>query len=348
MLWQREVNFETCGLTAAQSGGPIVVLRDRAKLLKLQGPSHKPIVAIYSSSGKLLSSFIWDKGQLVQLGWSSTEELLCVQEDGKVLIYNMFGVYQHAWDIFLMAQDANGSKIVSAIIFPSPGATGVAVITSANEVFVVNNVNENHRRVRQLPKCPGAPTAWAVICEDRQTKVIMSKQQNLYTLEQTEVSPTLQRIDLGAGSEKYSIVSIAVCPDSQKVALFINNGNLWIKSSDLRKNYRRYDTHQLSEPKQIVWCGSEAVVCYWGSTVTVIGCLEDSLSYVYDYPVFLVSEIDCVRLLSPESHHIIQCVPEVVQEMFKINSLSPGSYLLEASKQFQVTIHLLLVIAYLN
>ncbi|XP_017304900.1 uncharacterized protein LOC108254419, partial [Diaphorina citri] len=92
----------------------------------------------------------------------------------------------------------------------------------------------------------------------------MSKQQSLYTLDQTEVSPTLQRIDLGAGSEKYSIVSIAVSPDYQKIALFINNGKLWIKSSDLRKNYRLYDTQQLSEPKQIVWCGSEAVVCYWG------------------------------------------------------------------------------------
>ncbi|XP_026677997.1 vacuolar protein sorting-associated protein 16 homolog [Diaphorina citri] len=72
---------------------------------------------------------------------------------------------------------------------------------------------------------------------------------------------------------------------------------------------------------------------------TVIGTTEDSLSYVYDYPVFLVSELDCVRVISADTHHIIQCVPEVVQEIFKINSLSPGSYLLEASKQFQKRNH---------
>uniref|UniRef100_A0A8D8YC56 Vacuolar protein sorting-associated protein 16 homolog n=1 Tax=Cacopsylla melanoneura TaxID=428564 RepID=A0A8D8YC56_9HEMI len=338
MVWHREVNLETCSLTVAQNGGPIVILRDRAKLLKMQGPSHQPIVAIYSSSGKLLNSFVWDKGQLVQLGWSSTEDLLCIQEDGKVLIYNMFGVYQHAWDIFLMGKEASGSKIVSATIFPSPGATGLAVITSANEVFVVTNVNENHRRVRQLSKCPSAPTAWTVICEERQTKVIVSKNQNLYTL-QSDDSPVLQKIDLGAGSEKYSIVSMAVSPDYQKIALFINNGKLWIKSSDLRSTYRLYDTQQLSEPKQLVWCGSDAVVCYWGSTINVIGCTEDQLSYVYDYPVFLVSEIDCVRVLSAESHHIIQCVPTVVQEIFQINSESPGCFLLEASKQFQKRSH---------
>lgn len=28
---------------------------------------------------------------LVRMGWSSSEDLLCVQEDGNILVYNLFG-----------------------------------------------------------------------------------------------------------------------------------------------------------------------------------------------------------------------------------------------------------------
>ena len=32
----------------------------------------------------------WKSGQLVQLGWTASEDLLCIQKDGTVLIYNLF------------------------------------------------------------------------------------------------------------------------------------------------------------------------------------------------------------------------------------------------------------------
>lgn len=58
--------------------------------------------------------------------------------------------------------------------------------------------------------------------------------------------------------------------------------------------------------------------------------------YTYDSSVHLVSEIDGVRVLSATQHELIQKVPDVVQKIFRINSTDPGSFLLEASKQFQV------------
>jgi hypothetical protein len=33
------------------------------------------------------------------MGWSHQEELLCIQEDGMVLIYDMFGNYQHTFSM---------------------------------------------------------------------------------------------------------------------------------------------------------------------------------------------------------------------------------------------------------
>ena len=35
----------------------------------------------------------WNSGNLFKMGWSSTEDLLCVQDDGNVLVYDVFGTY---------------------------------------------------------------------------------------------------------------------------------------------------------------------------------------------------------------------------------------------------------------
>lgn len=70
--------------------------------------------------------------------------------------------------------------------------------------------------------------------------------------------------------------------------------------------------------------------------------------YTYDSSVHLVSEIDGVRVLSAMQHELIQKVPDVVQKIFRINSTDPGSFLLEASKQFQVKYFLFEINRYLD
>lgn len=42
------------------------------------------------------------------MGWSDTEELLCVQDDGLVIIYDMFGEEKHT---FSMGQEASCTKV---------------------------------------------------------------------------------------------------------------------------------------------------------------------------------------------------------------------------------------------
>lgn len=71
----------------------------------------------------------------------------------------------------------------------------------------------------------------------------------------------------------------------------------------------------------------------------VIGRSAETIVYTYDGPTHLVTEIDGVRVISSNSHEMIQKVPNVVQAIFRINSTDPSSYLLEASKQFQKRSH---------
>lgn len=83
------------------------------------------------------------------MGWSDKEDLICVREDGMVLIYNMFGEYQHT---FSMGQEAKDTKVIDARIFPSSSGTGVSVMTTKFRIFLVNNIDEPKNR--QLPEIP--------------------------------------------------------------------------------------------------------------------------------------------------------------------------------------------------
>jgi vacuolar protein sorting-associated protein 16 len=113
MHW--DLNFENICCAAAQYGGPIAVIRDRKKFVRVQGAS-KPTILIYSAAGHIISSILvcfstsyphckrklifflqWNSGNIIELGWSSSEELLCVQSDGIVLRYDLFGNYKHSF-----------------------------------------------------------------------------------------------------------------------------------------------------------------------------------------------------------------------------------------------------------
>lgn len=334
MAWQNEVNLENMSVAAAPYGGPIALIRDRKKFVKVQGIG-KPIISIYSASGKNISSIVWSGGQIIQLGWSSTEDLLCIQDDGSVLIYDMFGAYQHT---FSMGQEAKDTKLIEAKIFTSLNGTGVAVLTSSYRIFLVNNVKEPKvRRLAEVPSLSVPPSSWTIISEDRQTRVLVAKDRELYVLKQSEQHALPVVPDFT--DPVSSIIEMAVSQNNRHVALFADSGRLWIGSADLRKRYCEFDTKCPSRPKQLVWCGTEAVITYWGNVLLVIGRQGDHINYSYDSAIWLVLEMDGVRVLSNLIHEMIQKVPVVVQQIFRINSTDPGSYLLEASKQFQKRSH---------
>ena len=44
----------------------------------------RPIIRIFSAAGQELGSAVWDKGRIIEWGWSSDLELVVVEEGGKV------------------------------------------------------------------------------------------------------------------------------------------------------------------------------------------------------------------------------------------------------------------------
>lgn len=86
-------------------------------------------------------------------------------------------------------------------------------------------------------------------------------------------------------------------------------------------------------------CGSEAVLGLWnGGSLLLVSKEGERTTFAISEGMALSQEMDGVRLLSRYKHEMLQKVPAVTQEVFRINSIAPGSYLLEASRQFEVEI----------
>lgn len=94
-------------------------------------------------------------------------------------------------------------------------------------------------------------------------------------------------------------------------------------------------------PLQIEWVmnidnsESDAVVISYPSYLLIVNRKADRSDYHYDPVLFLVAEMDGVRIITPTSHEMIQRLPKCVENIFAVNSQEPASYLFEAQKKFE-------------
>ncbi|XP_063994060.1 vacuolar protein sorting-associated protein 16 homolog [Diachasmimorpha longicaudata] len=333
--FQREVDPGNL-VVASPYGGTIAVTRDPKKFVKVQG-STKPLVSLYFSSGKFFSKFTWNSGQLLALHWSHQEELLCVQDDGMVLIYDLFGVFQST---FSLGNGVKSTKVIDCRFFTTVSGTGIAVLTSTNVIYLVNNITEPKvRQLSDIPKLGGPIDSWLVIRHERQSQVIVANQNGVYMVNHVSKTPPPIPFSSLFNAKVTNIRAMALSASHQHIALLGDSGHLWMGSSDLKNKYREVQINVSDVATSMSWCGVEAVICVVNTTMTIAGRSGDTIAYSYDSPLHLISEVDGVRIISGSSHEMIQKVPNVVQKVFRINSTDPASYLLEASRQFQKRSH---------
>lgn len=338
MEWKGQVNLSDFIIAAAQFGGPIALTRDEKKLQKVT-VSGKPNIYIYSSSGLHISTIKWNSGKLVHMGWTSTEELLCIQDDGTVLFYDMHGNFISSTS---MRQESKEMRVLECKIFSHHKyGTGVAVLTGTYQVYLVNNIKQP--RIRKMPQVPGLdapPSSWAVLADERNernVKVLIAKDNQLYILDQEK--DTCTQVFPEFNNPINAIIEIAVSYNNQHVALFPDTGALWLGTSNIEKKHCEFETESKTRPQQLVWCGSGAVVGFWSNILLVVGLDKDWLDYYYATSIHMVPEIDGVRIIGDAIQELLQKVPNAVADVFRIGSVSSSALLLEASKEFQRKSH---------
>ncbi|GFS12066.1 vacuolar protein sorting-associated protein 16-like protein [Elysia marginata] len=219
--------------------------------------------------------FLWNSGNVITMGWSSTEELLCIQEDGVVLVYDMFLSFKRT---FSMGQEAKDVKIIDAKVFSSFQGTGIAVITTSLRIFVVSNVDSP--RIVRLAEVPGLnepPSCWSIVVTDRQARALVALGSDLFLVDQ---GGQYQQMQADLSEDAGSITGMAVSFNSKFLALCTQQGALWIGSSDLQKKYCEFNTKSTVCPQQLVWCGNGAVVALWDRLILVVGPDKDWIRLV--------------------------------------------------------------------
>ena len=57
MEWSHDIDIDNIVVSAGPYGGPIAIMRDRKKLVKVQ-VTGKPLIQIFSSPGNIISSIV--------------------------------------------------------------------------------------------------------------------------------------------------------------------------------------------------------------------------------------------------------------------------------------------------
>ncbi|XP_051787017.1 vacuolar protein sorting-associated protein 16 homolog [Erpetoichthys calabaricus] len=322
-----------CLIAAAPYGGPIALLKGSQR--SERSHSARPVLEMYTSSGVPLANFPWKSGIVVDIGWTVSDYLLCIQENGTVLIYDILGNYcRH----FNMGSESQNS-VTEAKVFHSAYRTGVAILTKAYRFSVVTNIDD--QKIWRLPDVPGLQTSglscWTVISQDRQTKLVLASGRNIYVLDNDScTSVTVPGLDPDVSSYFHMSASF----NYKYLALYTNTGCIWMGTSNLKEKLGEFDCKFHAPPKQMVWCRrprsqQPSVVLMWDRLLLVAGKNNESIQYPLDDELYLVPELDGVRIIGSKSHEFLHEVPATCEEIFKIASMAPGALLLEAHKEYK-------------
>ncbi|KAL8612978.1 hypothetical protein ACOMHN_001061 [Nucella lapillus] len=358
MEWAGLVDLSKFTVAAASYGGPIALLKDENKLNRVP-TTMKPVISVYNAAGKILSQMRWSSGRIVKMGWTIMEDLLFVQEDGVVLVYDMFLTFQKT---FSMGQEAKDVKILDARIFTSFQGTGVAVMTTSFRIFLITNADAPRIiRLAEVPDLNTTPNCWDVVVMDRQVRALVGKGSELYIVDQggqyQKQEPKTDKDDLG------DYLDMAVSFNHKFVVLFTSKGFIWMGSSDLMNCFAEFETKSPAKPHQLAWCGNGAVVALWDRMMLVVGAQKYWIKYPFphqwgtahcavseplywellspadrfnfDCPVYLLPEEDGLRIISNDLHEFLHRVPLVTEQIFKIGSMEPGAMLFEANREYQ-------------
>lgn len=188
------------------------------------------------------------------------------------------------------------------------------------------------------------PTCWAIINEERNTYSLVARKHEIFKLNQGYSVCSVQKVSIE--NEFDSIIEMSVSFNHRFLALYTNNGIVWMGTSNLEKKYCEFRTNQTEKPKQIEWIldsenysrpDADAIVIAYPSLLLIVTVAGDSNMYSYDSVPFLIPEMDCVRILSNNEHEMLQKVPSCVNNIFAINSQKPSSYLFGAYQKYEVS-----------
>ncbi|PSN65980.1 vacuolar protein sorting-associated protein 16 [Corynespora cassiicola Philippines] len=319
-VFDQDLELENYNVVGAPYSGAVAIYRDEDKIITYRGPqASRSSIDIYSCAGKLIRRINWDKGTIKGLGWSEDEKLLVVTEDGTVRCY-----YDLQGDFvpFTLGHGAEENGVQSCKFYGS----GFVALLGNNHLVSVSSYTEPRPKLLAIP--PSDPIiSWSIIPPayslSRSVEVILAIDKTLYVVDATEAEDR----NFDAGPFRH----ISVSPKAEFLAFYTDDGKVWVVSGDWSDKLSEYDSKVKTVPKDMQWCGSNAVALAWEDEVHLIGPRSAATKFYYDAWIHLIPDVDGLRLLTNEVCEYLQKVPDETVDVFRLGSDSPAANLLEAS-----------------
>lgn len=204
--------------------------------------------------------------------------------------------------------------------------TGFVALLGNNHLISVASYAEPRPKLLAVP--PTEPVvSWNIIPPayslSRSVEVILAIGSTLYVVDATEAEDR----NFDAGPFRH----ISVSPRGEFLAFYTDDGKVWVVSGDWSEKLSEYDSRVKTVPKDMQWCGSNAVALAWEDEVHLIGPKSAATKFYYDTWVHLLPDVDGIRLLTNDVCEFIQKVPDETVDVFRLGSDSPAANLLEAS-----------------
>jgi len=226
-------------------------------------------VDIYSCSGNLLRRINWggEKGAIKGLGWSEDEKLIIVTADGTVRCYaDIHGDFTP----FSLEHGAEEHGVLECRFW----STGFVAMLGNKSLVAVSRYSDPRPRLLASSTATGSGGSsnsvihsWTVIPPSdslsRSVEVLLGVDSTVMTVDASD----RQDHSLTDGPFRH----ISVSSNGQFVALYTNDGKIWVVSGDFQMKLSEYDPRAKTQPKEMKWCGSSAVVLAWEDEIHLVG-----------------------------------------------------------------------------
>ena len=257
------------------------------------------------------------------MGWSEDERLLVVTNDGTVRSY---ADLQGDFTPFTLGHGAETHGVKSCKFW----ATGFVALLGNNSLVAVTRYDEP--RPQLLASAPsGEVISWTIVppehTSSRSVEVLLAIGKTVYVVDAVECEDR----GLEAGPFRH----IGISPNGKFIALYTDDSKVWVISSDFQDRFSEYESKVKTLPKDLQWCGNNAVVLAWEDELHLIGPNGAALKFYYDSFMHLLPDVDGIRVLTGDGCEFLQKVPDPTEEVFRLGSTSPAAVLLDALDQLE-------------
>jgi vacuolar protein sorting-associated protein 16 len=152
--------------------------------------------------------------------------------------------------------------------------SGFVALLGNNTLVSVSKYHEP--RPKLLAKPPETHvSSWTLIPPSqtlsRSEEVLLAINETVYVVDPTECEDR----QINRGPFKH----ISISPNGKFVALLTDDGKVLVASSDFQSMLSEYDSKFSTPPKDLKWCGNNAVVLAWEDEIHLIGPNGASTKY---------------------------------------------------------------------